>query len=50
MVQVIGNKMMRSICFKYSKLAELCKTASVGVQIPTNNQVLLDLTNSSLKL
>ena len=41
--------MMRTICFKYSKLAELCKSGQVSIQIPTNNQVLLDLTNSALR-
>lgn len=46
----VGHKMMRTICFKYSKLAELCKQAQSALQIPTNNQVLLDLTNSSLRI
>jgi hypothetical protein len=46
----IGNKMMRSICFKYAKLVEVCKQAGVTIQMPTGNQVLLDLTNSSLKI
>lgn len=46
----IGNKMMRTICFKYGKLMEACKAASVSASGPTSNQVLLDLTNSGLRL
>ena len=44
LAQQIGNKLMRTMCQKYAKLCEMCKQLAVGVQYPTNNQVLLDLT------
>lgn len=50
LAQQVGNKMMRTICQKYAKLCELCKQHGVGVHYPTNNQVLLDLTNSALRV
>lgn len=52
LVSMVSQKIMRTVCLKYSVLAEQCKAACPGVlkSLPSSNQVMLDLSSSGLKV